>query len=86
MNDNPDYVSSVQVTLVQPPWYWRMIGRVYWKGWFVTATLRDSDDHRLLANECSPPAPKPPTPTDVAQATQDAMAKALNKLMESLIE
>lgn len=68
-----------QVTVIQrkPPWYWRMVGRVYWKGWVIEASLVDAIGNKRAASTL--PALSAPTPVLISNATSEAIQLALDK-------
>lgn len=81
-------IQSIIVVQPKPPWYWRMIGRKYWKGWRVELVVsydgklqelgklkRVVPIHRKLV---SPAASTPPTPQGIAVYT----AALVNQFME----
>ena len=81
--DKPDLRYIIAVVEQQPPWYWRMIGRRYWKGWRVVMIVNDGrDDEELKIS--SAPAKRPPNPHDVAQATMKVHMRVLNQMNDYL--
>jgi len=81
--DKPDLRYIIAVVEQQPPWYWRMIGRRYWKGWRVVMIVNDGrDDEELKIS--SAPAKRPPNPHDVAQATMKVHIRVLTHMNDYL--
>lgn len=61
---------------VKPPWYWRMIGREYWKGWSIHVRLFVAGIPSMEAQTA--PAEAPPNPQLVADRTTAAIQDLLN--------
>jgi len=60
----------------RPPWYWRMIGREYWSGWYIEATAcRLGERSRYAASRR---ATAPPTPQEVVAVTRETIQRVVN--------
>lgn len=74
-------VIKLDVEQKKPPWYWRLIGRVYWKGWVVRVqVLAHNGTTKTFA---SVPAKEAPNPRAVANTASQLVIKAVNELEKS---